>query len=338
MYGVEHETQTTPTSVIDTADPTLVSDYPLRADEENLIIPAELLPAIFSDAVESGFDEEGLVTRARHVNAEDLVIPSLNEITDRARTQAQDVLSQIGAETLPEDKRTLVAADFIAKKSYEGKERKTGTPYYYHPKRAAAMALHIFDQLQGEGYDIDRTLIDTVVCAEFLHDATEESIRSCKYFDPDRPESFSPLLIREIFTLTDNPRGKEIANSLRLMTHYAQQPWAPSYQRYISQGSSDFIFCLAKAPDMWDNLHIEPKPTAGLERAKRQKIYRKRVTYKNSIEELSRTAPWRTHNPENSAWARRYFDILRSIEPEDVPEMVENLDNYIYGPQAMSAA
>jgi hypothetical protein len=295
----------------------------------------ELLPSLACDAVESGIDEEELTARARVFGAAELVAPSLQEVIGRARQQATDLLQTIGIKEVPEDKRTVVAADSIARASYADKTRKSNDPYYTHPKRAAAMGLHILNRLEKEGYTIEPEFKDAVISTALLHDATEETIRSCKYYDPSRPEGFSPLLVREVFRQTGNPHGRIVANSLRLMTHYAKQPWAPDYRTYVMLGSSDFIFNLVKPLDMYDNLRIDPKPAT--RPGDEDKIRDKQALYEACIEMLSINAPRHTDNSLNKVWARRYFDILRSIEPADLPKMVETLDAYIYTNQSEPA-
>lgn len=297
--------------------------------------PEMLLPALVCDAAESGMHEGGLLERAKAFGAENLVIPSLGRVTERAQQQAAVVIEQIAGSVAPE-KYTLAASDLIAQGAYAGKTRKTGAPYYNHPKQTAAMTFHIFSQLEAQGFTIEPQFKDAVVAVAVLHDATEETARSCKYYDPNRPEGFSPLLIRQVFNQTGNPHGRIAANSLRLMTHYAKQPWAPTYPEYVALGSSDFIFCLAKPCDMLHNWLIDPKPITGPENE--QKIRAKQAMYQAGIVFLSITAPQRTDNPQNAAWARRYFDILRGIEPADVPSMVESLDRYIYSTEAVVAA
>lgn len=322
-------------------DPSLAEHQPHFAtfilDAYGLEAPSEqLLPAVVCDAAESGFEEEGLLERARAFGAEELVVPSLRAVTDRARRQASDILTATDSHELLPSKRTLVAADYIARAAYANKTRRSGSPYYTHPQQAAAMVLHVFNVLEQEGYVIEPEFKDAVICTELLHDATEETVRSCKYYDPSRPEGFSPLLVREVFTQSGNPHGRIVANSLRLMTHYAKQPWAPNYQHYVSLGSSDFIFCLAKASDMYHNLYIDPKPAT--KPGDEEKIRTKQQLYAADIELLSVSAPQRTDNWKNQAWARRYFDVLRNIEPQAIPKMVEGLDMYIYGARSITRA
>lgn len=292
-----------------------------------------LLPALVCDAVESGLDtEEVLIARAEKlVDVEELVVPSVQNLVERTQQQAKDTLEQIGIERIPPKKRALYASARIAQAAYDGKRRKTGEPYYEHPKRAAAMALHIFNKLKEEGYVIEPEFRDAVICTALLHDATEETIRSCKYYDPDRPKGFSPLLVREVFHQTDNPHGYIVANSLRLMTHYAKHDWAPDYETYVKLGSADFIFDLVKPLDMGDNL-LHPKPiTEDMDSRILEKIHDKRALYTELIGTLAINAAQHTDNADNKLWSPRYFAILRSIELDDMPDMIQDLNVHIYG-------
>lgn len=297
-----------------------------------------LLPCLISDAVESGLDtEEVLLARAEKqpevsdLDLHEIIIPSVKHLVEGAQRQASHILEILDIERVGPNKRTLYAADQIAQASYEGKTRKTGEPYYQHPKRAAAMALFIFSQLEEEGYEVEPEFKDAVICATLLHDATEETIRSCKYYSPDRPKGFSPLLVREIFRQTGNRHGQTVANSLRLMTHYAKLEWAPDYETYVQLGSSDFIFDLVKTLDMGDNL-LHPKPiTENMGRDAKDKIDRKRTLYSKLIGTMAINAAQRSDSTNNRIWSPRYFEIFRTIGLEKVPAMVQELNMYIYG-------
>ncbi len=299
----------------------VVANYGQESDT-----PIRTLQSLVNDAAESGIDEDGLVERARTYGVEELVIPSLSEVTERAHTQAEATLSEAIGDR-PKLRMTLVASDHIAQRAYEGKWRRSGGEYYTHPKQAAALMRYVYGQLREEGFQIDDDFEQASESATLLHDATEETIRSCKYFDPDRPESFSPLMVREVFRGTGNKYAKEVANTLRLMTHYAEHKWAPTYPEYISLGSSDFMFCLAKACDIWHNLSIDPKQPRDV--ADEAKIDAKQDMYRAGLELLSIAAPQRTRDPRYQAWARRFFEILKTTTPVMMDQLTSDFDAFI---------
>jgi hypothetical protein len=291
-----------------------------------------LLPALIFDGVESGLDSEKvLIGRAeRVVDVKKLIVPNVRSLLKNADQHADDILRGIGIKKIPRQRRTVYASARIAQAAYDGKVRKTGERYYEHANRAAAMGLYILNQLETEGYKVRPKVKSAVVSSALLHDATEETIRSCKYYSPDRPRVYSPLLVRKIFQKTGNPYGREVANSLRLMTHHAKQDWAPDYEAYVRLGSTDFIFSLVKPLDMQDNLN-NPKPTEGLDKAAKDKIRGKRALYKRLIGNIAVNAAQRTDDPDQRLWVPRYFQLLKSINPADVPDMVKDLNLYIYG-------
>jgi len=298
-----------------------------------------LLGSLISDAYESAtLDRRSLTARAHVIGASALAEERMSLLDTQIDAQAEGIIAALPANLLPE-RRLLAAANAIAQKAYAGKTRKSGTPYYEHPRRVAAMGFHILGQLETDGFTIDSDFKDIVVADGLLHDASEETIRSCRYYDPHRPESFSPHLVQRTFEKLGSPYAPLAATGLRLMTHYTHEPWMPTYQEYYMIGSSDFIFCLVKALDMYDNLHVDPKPLPENAPDKVRHIKGKQRLYAEGMQYLSIAAGQRTDSPDNVAWTPRFFTILRGIKASDMPELTTQLDEHIYEkPYEMKAA
>ena len=294
---------------------------------------AELLPPLTYDALESGLKtRQTMLEQAENTaGMSELVVPGIKRLIHGAEQQARDILDQIGIEKVPPEKRTLYACDRIANAAHAGQRRKTGEPYYRHPKRAAAMVLHVFNRLEEMGYAVEPKFKDAVLCTALLHDAGEETIRSRKYHDPDRQKGFSPLLVREIFKQTNNPYGDIVANSLRLLTRHTKQTWTPDYEKYVMLGSVDFIFDLVKPADIHDNL-LHPKPiTEDMDIKAIEDILKKREQYQELIGRLAMITVQRSNNTGDRRWSHHYFEMLRDIQLDDIPDMIRDLNMYMYG-------
>ena len=295
--------------------------------------------ALICDALEAGVPVQELQRAAKDAGVYELVTPLANEVMGRARNRAQYWLGQVPA-FVPEARRALVAADYMAHDAYANSPpRKSGGPYYTHPQQVAAISLEAFSQVQ-QSYFVEQEYVDAILALCLLHDGAEEVKRSRHYHSGTGAPTFNALQARYVFQETGNPHADMISENLLFLTHYAKVPGAPSYWTYILQGMHKAGWRTTKISDLWHNLRINPKPADNI--AAQERVKRKNALYGSAltmIQTYDAAAP-PDGAPKQSApmpkpiWEPAYHAAVCAVTVAQMPQLVNNLIIYMYGTAA----
>lgn len=268
----------------------------------------------------------------------DTIATGVRKGTERTHEQANAILALPELQSLPENERIRGALNLVAWAAYDGKLRKSGTPFYMHPRRAAAMSFHVANELRSEGHPLDDVLIEAFVAAALFHDALEEGVTLYGPHDSSKPYAkFTPRLINELLTSGGSPYGDNVSHAIRLCTHYISRkhPWVMPYAGYILRGRQDLFFCSAKIADIKDNRDNEPMLIDPIgNREGMFKTMRKKGIYTQSLRTICQHAgeiipPQVNGEPIDISWAPLFLQRLAAIKPEQIPSILEQFSAYM---------
>lgn len=277
---------------------------------------------------------EVLLSQASNHGEEEAAETSLNATDKNIKLQIES--AKIANRHIPPYRLMVATAYTLARYTYEGLYRKTGSEYINHPERIAAMDWYIEMQLRtefSEEYNLNSAkfdaMLDAAIVFDLHHDGVEVNSPINKPARARRGRIVSPLCARTLMEDHDNPYAEDTAKGLVDVTHFKGMEWMLNWEEYVREQVMTSKFAARRKPgDIFDNRRNELKPVnIAVEEAERNERHER---YDRLSPEIQAAAV-DLADPEDRERVRRGGELLLAIEPGLQPYKVARFRMYKNG-------